>query len=77
MPMPAHVKVTLWNSSDRLLLEVRDDGRGFDQTHTRMTLGHGLANINTRAKNASGDVEISSEPGEGTTILAWVPFREI
>ena len=26
------VKVTLWNSSDRLLLEVRDDGRGFDQT---------------------------------------------
>ena len=45
--------------------------------HTRMTLGHGLANINTRAKNASGDVEISSEPGEGTTILAWVPFREI
>ena len=72
----SHVKVTLWNSSDRLLLEVRDDGKGFDQTHTRMTLGHGLANINTRAKNASGDVEISSEPGEGTTILAWVPFRE-
>ncbi len=61
----SHVKVSLWNSSDRLLLEVRDDGKGFDQTHTRMTLGHGLANINTRAKNASGDVEISSEPGEG------------
>lgn len=70
------VKVTLWNSPDRLLLEVRDDGRGFDQQHTRMTLGHGLANIHTRAKNAGGDVEITAEPGEGTTILAWVPFRE-
>ena len=70
------VKVTLWKSPDRLLLEVRDDGRGFDQQHTRMTLGHGLANIHTRARNVGGDVEITAEPGEGTTILAWVPFRE-
>ena len=70
------VKVTLWNSPDRLLLEVRDDGRGFDQQNTRMTLGHGLANIHTRARNVGGDVEITSEPGDGTTILAWVPFKE-
>lgn len=71
-----NVKVTLWNSTDRLLLEVCDDGRGYDMQHTRMTLGHGLANINTRARNVGGDVEITSEPGEGTTILAWVPFKE-
>lgn len=70
------VKVTLWNSPDRVLLEVRDDGRGFDQQQTRMTLGHGLANIHTRARNVGGDVEITAEPGEGTTILAWVPFRD-
>jgi signal transduction histidine kinase len=71
-----NVKVTLWNSPDRLLLEVRDDGRGFDQQQTRMTLGHGLANIHTRARAVGGDVEITAEPGEGTTILAWVPFRD-
>jgi two-component system, NarL family, sensor histidine kinase DevS len=71
-----NVKVTLWNSPDRLLLEVRDDGRGFDQQQTRMTLGHGLANIHTRARAVGGDVEISAEPGEGTTILVWVPFRD-
>ncbi len=72
----SEVKVTLWNSPDRILLEVRDDGRGFDQQKTRMTLGHGLANIYTRARNAGGDVEITSEPGDGTTILAWVPFKD-
>lgn len=70
------VKITLWNSPDRLLLEVRDDGRGFDQQNTRMTLGHGLANIHTRVRTVGGDVEITSEPNDGTTILAWVPFKE-
>lgn len=70
------VNVNLWNSADRILLEVSDDGRGFDPQNTRMTLGHGLANIQTRARNVGGDVEISSEPGDGTTILAWAPYRE-
>jgi signal transduction histidine kinase len=30
--------------------------------------------MQTRAHNAGGDVEITSELGEGATILAWVPF---
>jgi signal transduction histidine kinase len=55
-------------------LEVRDDGRGFDQTQVKMALGHGLPNMKTRARNAGGDLEITSEPNNGTTILVWVPF---
>jgi len=69
-----HVEVNLWTSPDRVLLEVRDDGRGFEPQKTHLTLGHGLQNIQTRAHNAGGDVELSSEPGDGTSILAWVPF---
>jgi two-component system, NarL family, sensor histidine kinase DevS len=72
----SQVKLTLWKAADRLLLELHDDGRGFDPHHTSLTLGHGLANMHTRARNVGGDVEISSEPDEGTTILAWVPYRE-
>jgi signal transduction histidine kinase len=72
----SQVKVTLWKAADRLLLEIHDDGRGFDTHHTSLTLGHGLANMHTRARNVGGDVEISSEPDEGTTIMAWVPYRE-
>ncbi len=68
-----HVSVALWQTADRVLLEVMDDGRGFDATNTRSALGHGLSNMFTRARNVGGDVEISSEPGSGTTILAWVP----
>ncbi len=70
-----HVNVTVWTALDRVLLEVSDDGRGFDMSRMNLTLGHGLANMQTRARNVGGDVEISSEPDAGTTILAWVPVE--
>lgn len=57
------------------MLEVSDDGNGFDPERKQLTIGHGLSNMYTRARNVGGDVEISSEPGGGTTILAWVPFN--
>ncbi|HEY9089814.1 MAG TPA: GAF domain-containing sensor histidine kinase [Anaerolineaceae bacterium] len=69
------VSVSLWSTPDRVLLEVSDDGRGFDMSMVNLTLGHGLANMQTRARNVGGDVEISSEPDAGTTILAWVPLE--
>ncbi len=69
-------EVTVWTTAERVLLEVRDDGRGFDPEKTKLTIGHGLSNMETRAVNAGGEVDISSEPGGGTTVLAWVPFPE-
>lgn len=71
-----HTEVRLWTTKDRVLLEVSDDGHGFDIHKMSMTLGHGLSNMHTRAHKVGGDVEITSESGEGTTVLAWVPMRE-
>ena len=65
MPTPDRVDVALWTTADRVLLEISDDGRGFDTSKINLTLGHGLANMQTRAHNAGGDVEITSEPGAG------------
>jgi signal transduction histidine kinase len=67
------VGVTLWATNERVLMEVQDNGRGFDIDTMDMALGHGLANMKTRARNAGGEVDISSVPNEGTTVLAWVP----
>jgi signal transduction histidine kinase len=39
-------------------------------------LGHGLANMHTRARKMGGDIEIKSEPGKGTSILAWLPLNQ-
>lgn len=71
-----HVSISLWTTSERALLEITDDGRGFDLSNTRLTLGHGLSNMQTRASNAGGELEISSDPGQGTTILVWVPYTD-
>jgi len=71
-----HVDISLWSSADRALLEIHDNGRGFDTSNIKQYLGHGLSNMQTRAHNAGGDVEIISEPGMGTTIMAWVPFHK-
>lgn len=69
------VDVSLWNANDRALLEVRDDGRGFEVEKIKKSLGHGLSNMQTRARNVGGDVDIISEVGAGTTVLAWVPLQ--
>jgi signal transduction histidine kinase len=65
--------ITLWFTEDRALMEVHDDGKGFDMETQSQNIGHGLANMQTRAQAAGGDLDVSSAPGEGTTILAWVP----
>lgn len=75
----AHAKkvdVVVWTTNDRLLLEIRDDGVGFSTEKSKVSIGHGLSNMETRVLNAGGEVDISSEPGKGTTIFAWVPFGE-
>jgi two-component system sensor histidine kinase DevS len=69
------VDVNVWLTTERAILEVRDDGRGFDVENTTSNLGHGLSNIHSRARNVGGDVEISSESGFGTTVLCWVPLK--
>jgi two-component system, NarL family, sensor histidine kinase DevS len=70
------VEISLWFTDDRPLMEIHDDGKGFDMETQTLSIGHGLANMQTRAESAGGDVDVSSAAGEGTTILAWVPRKK-
>ena len=67
------VQVSLWSTDERVLMEIHDDGKGFEMDKMTASIGHGLANIQTRAQSVGCDVDISSVIDEGTTILAWVP----
>lgn len=69
------VEVNVWLTKERAVMEIRDNGRGFDMEKTTGSIGHGLSNIYSRARNVGGDVEISSESGFGTTVLCWVPLK--
>jgi signal transduction histidine kinase len=58
---------------DELLLQVGDNGKGFDATQE--TEGHGLSSIRRRARNLGGILEVLSAPGTGTTIRLRAPLR--
>jgi signal transduction histidine kinase len=65
--------VSLRRSDRTILLQIIDNGRGFDSTNARGTLGHGLQNMTERARSVGGTLEIASSPGEGTTISVHFP----
>jgi len=68
-----HVQISLWSTEDRVLMEINDDGNGFEMEKMNINIGHGLANMQTRAQSVGGEVDISSVLNEGSTILVWVP----
>ncbi len=68
-----NVEVALWTTQDRALMEIKDDGKGFDLDQTMTSIGHGLVNMQARVHAVGGEIDISSTIGDGTTILAWVP----
>jgi signal transduction histidine kinase len=68
-----HVQIALWSTAERVLMEISDDGNGFEMEKMNINIGHGLANMQTRAQAAGGEADISSVLNEGSTILVWVP----
>jgi signal transduction histidine kinase len=63
-----HATVKLSRETGQILIEVRDDGDGFDPEMTYG--GFGLMGMRERAALAGGKVEIESRPGEGTAVRA-------
>jgi len=70
------VNVRLRRTSEAIILEIRDNGRGFDPLGSFP--GHlGLLSMQERIKNLGRVLSIESTPGQGTTIRARVPAREV
>ncbi|HRQ24460.1 MAG TPA: GAF domain-containing sensor histidine kinase, partial [Anaerolineales bacterium] len=68
-----NVQIALWTTGERVLMEIRDDGKGFNMDQMQTSIGHGLANMQTRAHAVGGEIDISSSNGDGTAIFVWVP----
>ena len=64
-------RVDVWNTHDRLLLQVTDDGKGGANTQT----GTGLAGLTERLDAVDGLLIIDSPTGGPTTITAELPWR--
>jgi signal transduction histidine kinase len=65
-------RMALFRRDGEAVLEVDDDGRGFDVDS--VPTGHGLPNLKERADSLGGSVEIESRPGEGATVRLSLPL---
>ena len=69
------VRVDLSQEDEYILLVVEDDGIGFCTPDLSNTLGSlGLLGMRERAQFCGGDVQISSSPGNGTTVTIRIPL---
>jgi signal transduction histidine kinase len=68
----ATCRVSLERRDGEAVLEIDDDGRGFDP-EAATGRGHGLPNLRERAVSLGGAVEIESAPGQGTIVRARIP----
>jgi signal transduction histidine kinase len=54
------------NGSHKIIMTIRDDGKGFDDTLE--SSGNGLLNMQKRAIELKGEIHFDSKVGEGTRI---------
>ena len=69
------VSVELGRLHDRVVLNIHDDGGGFDSEKIGGIPGHGLSNMAVRCRSLGGELTVSSEPGKGTHVRAVVPAQ--
>lgn len=74
---PNRVEVRLTRGPTHVVLEVSDDGRGFDvEEAERRRPGMGLFTMRERASLVNGEFSIESRPGKGTRVRATLPLDQ-
>lgn len=68
------VTVDLQTRSNWVILDICDNGVGFELEFARHSGGMGIQNMEQRARRLGGHLEITSSPGAGTRIKAEIPL---
>jgi signal transduction histidine kinase len=64
------VQVEMICPDGELVLNIADNGVGFDRNKVRDSAGLGMISMRERMQLIGGEFNIASQPGEGTTIQA-------
>jgi len=70
---PSAVDIRLQAHDGVVVLEVADDGLGFDPAEAAPTGQLGIASMRERAVAVGGNLTVASQSGEGTTVRVEVP----
>jgi len=68
-----HIEISLGCQDGEIVLAVSDNGVGFDLLEQGQTMGIGLSTMAGRISRLGGNLEIDSEPGQGTRVIARLP----
>ena len=71
----ANARLLLEYNSTHLTINITDDGKGFVPVNNLQTGNAGLNNMQSRVKMLEGSMNISSQPGTGTTLLFTIPIE--
>lgn len=69
------VQIKLKYDENTVLLEMIDDGKGFDPAVAHRSGGFGLQGIQERVKQLGGTLKIESSPLKGTHLSARIPLE--
>jgi len=74
------IDVSLQQVDDDLIVEVIDDGKGFDarlvdERSVNIESGSGFFNMHERSEYINGNLKVETEQGKGTTVRLTVPIR--
>jgi signal transduction histidine kinase len=67
-----NAKVSVIQNSDKISVEIVDDGRGFDPQRVR---GMGILGMEERVRRLGGGLTMESAPGKGTAVKAELPLQ--
>jgi signal transduction histidine kinase len=71
----SEVEIVLSPSADDLIVEVRDNGKGFDPGCAAMRKSFGLLGMRERASVLEGTIDITSVRQQGTVVSLRIPVR--
>lgn len=68
------VKIYFKNESNKLILEIADNGIGFDKNNSGRKDSYGMIGMKERAVLLNGELDIISEIGKGSTVRVEIPW---
>ena len=71
--MATEVKINIEARNSSLLMQINDNGKGFDTQHP--THRNGLKNMQQRLEKWNGTFTLQSAPGYGTTVKIKLPLQ--
>ncbi len=72
----SRVAVSVMDEGEQLMVEIFDDGCGFDMNSRQNKDSFGIISMSERVLVMDGEIEVLSSPGSGTLVKLSIPIRD-